>query len=70
MSDGDYDTLHGYAETNGKLVAEIEVLRAENEKLKDLLNKGHESLMRENEQLRWANAIKDARLYLLDREPK
>lgn len=38
MSDGDYDTLHGYAEMNGKLVAELEALRAENAKLRHMLD--------------------------------
>jgi|688.fasta_scaffold25162_21 hypothetical protein len=35
----------------------INELNAEIEKLKDLLNKGNESLMKENENLRWRCAI-------------
>ena len=38
MIEYDYDTLHGYAEMNGKLVAEIEALRAENARLREALN--------------------------------
>jgi hypothetical protein len=36
-----YDTLHGYAEMNGKMVAEIEALRAENAKLEMERNTFH-----------------------------
>ena len=39
-------------------------LDAENIRLKKLLNDGHSSLMKENEQLKWACAAKDARAAL------
>lgn len=39
-------------------------LGAENIRLKELLNDGHSSLMKENEQLRGACAAKDARIAL------
>lgn len=52
-----------YRDECNSLRNENTALRNEIENLKDLLNKGHESLMKENEQLRWACAIKDAELY-------
>jgi cell shape-determining protein MreC len=52
--------LHESKKAEHQTFMDAAIINKDNDKLKELLNKGNESLIMENESLRWACAAKDA----------